>query len=652
MTTTIKKVLIANRGEIACRIIKTLRKMGVASVAIYSDADRNSRHALEADEAVHVGPAPAIESYLNIDNIITAAKSTHADAIHPGYGFLSENPDFAERCQAENLIFIGPRPDSIRAMGSKSAAKRIMESSGVPLIPGYHGDHQEDAFLLEQAKSIGFPVIIKAALGGGGKGMRVVNAAADFNAALSSCRREAMSSFNNDTVLIEKYIGQPRHVEIQVFCDQHGNAVHLFDRDCSIQRRHQKIIEEAPAPSIPHAIKEKMADAALKAARAIEYLGAGTVEFLYDGQDKFYFMEMNTRLQVEHPVTEMITGEDLVEWQIRVAMGQPLPKAQTEIASSGHAIELRICAEDCRNNFMPSIGPIHVLRAPSESETIRLDIGIKNDDTISVYYDPMFAKLIVWGSSREAAISQLKTALQEFCVAGVTTNADYLFEIITNEQFVAQKLSTHFLTNENVDVAQTDESDAEAAASAYGLWHIARHEKDSESLPKIHNWRLNQVPMHQFNLRIGTQHINLKIHCRGEHTEIVTGRGRVAANYHLDKNAIRISGDHPSTQYIYPDLDHTLLFNKCKRFTITDHIDDSDFDTDKSGEKHSAPMPGLVTKLYVKEGQKVNRGDPLVAMEAMKMEHLITAHFDGNVTAVNCKEGMSITAQTELVEIG
>lgn len=652
MTRTIKKVLIANRGEIACRIIKTLRKMGIASVAIYSDADRNSRHVLEADEAVHVGPAPAIESYLNIDNIIIAAKSTHADAIHPGYGFLSENPGFAERCQAEKLIFIGPRPDSIRAMGSKSAAKRIMENSGVPLIPGYHGDNQEDAFLLEQAKAIGFPVIIKAALGGGGKGMRVVNSATDFNAALSSCRREAMSSFNNDSVLVEKYIGHPRHVEIQVFCDQHGNAVHLFDRDCSIQRRHQKIVEEAPAPSIPQAIQVKMADAALKAARAIDYLGAGTVEFLYDGNDQFYFMEMNTRLQVEHPVTEMITGEDLVEWQVRVAMGQALPKAQSEIRSTGHAIELRICAEDCRNNFMPSIGKIQVLQEPSQSATIRLDTGIKAYDEISVYYDPMFAKLIVWGPSREAAISQLQTALQEYCIAGVTTNTDYLFEIVTNEQFIAQKLSTHFLTSEKVDVATSDETDAEAAAYAYALWHIERHENDSKSLPKLHNWRLNQVAGHPFNLRIGKQHIHLVAQRGAHNTQIHTDRGTLNLNYQPHNNAIKVSGDLISMPYVFPGLDHTLLFNRCKRFTITDHIDDSDFDTDTSGERHSAPMPGLITKIYVQEGQKVNRGDPLVAMEAMKMEHLITAHYDGNVISVNCKEGMSVTALTELVEIG
>lgn len=651
MTKTIKKVLIANRGEIACRIIKTLRRMGIDSVAIYSDADRVSRHVMEADEAVYVGPAPAIDSYLNIDNIIAAAKSTHSDAIHPGYGFLSENPDFSERCQIENLIFIGPRPDSIRTMGSKSAAKLILENSGVPLIPGYHGDNQEDAFLLEQAQSIGFPVIIKAAFGGGGKGMRVVNSAADFNAALSSCRREAMSSFNNDTVLIEKYIGQPRHVEIQVFCDQHGNAVHLFDRDCSIQRRHQKIIEEAPAPSIPHAIKDKMADAALKAARAIDYLGAGTVEFLYDGQDKFYFMEMNTRLQVEHPVTEMITGEDLVEWQVRIAMGQPLPKTQAEILSNGHAIELRICAEDCRNNFIPSIGKINVLQYPRQSATLRLDSGIKADDDISVYYDPMFAKLIAWGSSRDAAIAQLQTALQEFCIAGVTTNTDYLFEIITNEKFKTQQLSTHFITHEKIDVAASDNADVQAAACAYALWHIERHAKNSKNIPMHHNWRLNQATTHQFNLRIGKQHITLSARVSAKKAVIETDKGTLTLNYQLQDNAIIILGDRPTTYYLYPGHDHTLLFYKCKRFTITDHIASHDFDINTSGDKHSAPMPGIVTKLYVKEGQTVKRGDPLVAMEAMKMEHLIVAHYDGNVIAVNCREGISVAAQMELVEI-
>lgn len=651
MNNKITKVLIANRGEIACRIIKTLRKMGIASVAVYSDADSNARHVLLADEACHVGPAPAIESYLNIANIIAAAKATGANAIHPGYGFLSENPLFAEACTANDIIFIGPPASAIRAMGSKSAAKNIMASSGVPLIPGYHGDDQSDDHLFAEAGKIGFPVIIKAALGGGGKGMRVVHNADDFRAALASCRREAMSSFKDDTVLIEKYIGQPRHVEIQVFCDQHGNAVHLFDRDCSIQRRHQKILEEAPAPAIPDTVRQQMASAAIKAAKAINYVGAGTVEFLFDGKDQYYFMEMNTRLQVEHPVTEMITGEDLVEWQVKVAMGEKVPKSQNEIVQSGHAIELRICAEDCRNNFMPSIGSIQILQAPVESDSVRLDIGVKREDTISVYYDPMFAKLIVWGPDRKQCIEELTTRLSELCVAGVSTNADYLFSIIQSNRFNDIELSTHFLSDNSIDISITDTKDAEAAACGYALWHINQHKSESKNVPAVHGWRLNDRQHQIFHLKVN--HLGISVdssHANGVYG-IQAGSSRHDIRMQTEGHCILTKGSLTTQQYVFPLGDSVLIFNNGKRFEIFDHLDDSDFDSSSSGERHTAPMPGLVTKIYVETGQQIKRGDPLVAMEAMKMEHVITAHYDGVVASVNCKVGGSISTAEEIIVV-
>ncbi|MEG0194689.1 MAG: acetyl-CoA carboxylase biotin carboxylase subunit, partial [Stenotrophomonas sp.] len=460
------KVLIANRGEIACRVIATCHRLGIATVAVYSDADRNARHVRLADEAIHIGPAAARESYLRSDAILDAARRTGAQAIHPGYGFLSENADFADACAAAGITFIGPPASAIRAMGDKSAAKALMAKAGVPLTPGYHGDQQEPGFLRTQADSIGYPVLIKASAGGGGKGMRKVERSEDFVDALASCQREAASAFGNDHVLVEKYVERPRHIEIQVFGGGHGEAVYLFERDCSVQRRHQKVLEEAPAPGMNADRRAAMGHAAVEAARAVGYVGAGTVEFIAGPDGDFYFMEMNTRLQVEHPVTEFITGTDLVEWQLRVAAGQPLPKRQDELTICGHAIEARLYAEDADRGFLPSTGTLRRLRLPTPSANVRVDTGVEEGDSITPYYDPMIAKLIVWDVDRDAALRRMSQALADCQVVGVTTNAGFLRRLLHTDSFTHAKLDTALIEREQAALAVT--GDGEQA-----LWELA-----------------------------------------------------------------------------------------------------------------------------------------------------------------------------------
>ena len=437
-----EKILIANRGEIACRVIKTARRLGIRTVAVYSEADANARHVRLADEAVCIGPAAARESYLVADRIIEAARRTGAQAIHPGYGFLSENEEFAEACAANGLVFIGPPASAIRAMGSKSEAKKLMGAANVPLTPGYHGDDQTPALLHGEADQIGYPVLIKAAAGGGGKGMRLVDKSEDFLAALASCQREASASFGSAHVLIEKYITRPRHIEIQVFADSHGHCVYLFERDCSVQRRHQKVLEEAPAPGMPEERRRRMGEAAVAAAQAVGYVGAGTVEFIANQDGSFYFMEMNTRLQVEHPVTEMITGQDLVEWQLRVAAGQPLPLRQEQLVLRGHALEARIYAEDANKGFLPATGRLVSLVPPKESVHVRVDTGVEEGDEITPFYDPMVAKLIVWDENRDAALARMRQALADYRVAGVTTNIDFLARLVACPAFAGADLDT------------------------------------------------------------------------------------------------------------------------------------------------------------------------------------------------------------------
>src|SRR6266705_567595 len=446
------KILIANRGEIACRVTRTARRMGIATVAVYSDADAQSRHVALADEAFRIGPPEAKDSYLRGDRILEAAVSSGASAIHPGYGFLSENAEFAERCARAGISFVGPPPEAIRAMGDKSGAKTIMEKAGVPLVPGYHGGNQAREFLIDEAERIGFPVLIKAASGGGGKGMRAVGHKAEFDAALGACRREALSAFGDERVLLEKYLDRPRHIEIQLFADRHGGRVHLFERDCSVQRRHQKVLEEAPAAGIADDRRREMGEAALLASGAVGYIGAGTVEFLVDRGGAFFFMEMNTRLQVEHAVTEMITGLDLVEWQLRIAAGEKLPLAQKDLHMSGHAIEARVYAEDPSRDFLPASGRIVHLGLPAESENVRVDTGVRSGDEITVYYDPMIAKLIVQDRDRPAALERMRKALGEFEVAGPVTNLGFLYRLVQNPDFVGADFDTGLIERHRAEL--------------------------------------------------------------------------------------------------------------------------------------------------------------------------------------------------------
>ena len=446
------KILIANRGEIACRVIRTAHRLGIRCVAIYSEADANAMHVAMADEAVCVGPAPSKDSYLKMDTILEVAKQTGAQAIHPGYGFLSENAPFVQKCQEADIVFIGPPASAIEAMGSKSAAKRIMEEANVPLVPGYHGEDQDPALLKRHSDEMGYPVLLKATAGGGGKGMRVVWAADEFDSALDAAKREAMNGFADDTMLVEKYLTKPRHVEIQVFCDKHGNSVYLAERDCSVQRRHQKVVEEAPAPGMSDELRKAMGEAAVRAAEAIGYEGAGTVEFLLDEDGSFYFMEMNTRLQVEHPVTELITGQDLVEWQLKAASGQTLPLSQDDVQINGHAVEVRIYAEDPDNDFLPATGKLEYLRTPEENRYVRVDTGVREGDEVSIYYDPMIAKLIVWDENRDRAMQRMSQALTEYRIAGMKTNTHFLKRLIDNPAFRAAELDTGFIEKHEEDL--------------------------------------------------------------------------------------------------------------------------------------------------------------------------------------------------------
>lgn len=511
------KVLIANRGEIACRVIATCRRLGIATVAVYSDADRNARHVRLADEAIRIGPAAARESYLRGDALLDAARATGAQAIHPGYGFLSENADFADACAAAGITFIGPPASAIRAMGDKSAAKALMAKAGVPLTPGYHGDQQAPDFLRTQADAIGYPVLIKASAGGGGKGMRKVERSEDFVDALASCQREAASAFGNDHVLVEKYVERPRHIEIQVFGDSHGDAVYLFERDCSVQRRHQKVLEEAPAPGMSAERRAAMGKAAVDAARAVGYEGAGTVEFIAGPDGDFYFMEMNTRLQVEHPVTEYITGTDLVEWQLRVASGQPLPLRQEQLAIHGHAIEARLYAEDADRGFLPSTGTLRRLRLPIPSAHVRVDTGVEEGDSITPYYDPMIAKLIVWDVDRDAALRRMSQALAGCQVVGVTTNAGFLRRLVNTDSFAHAKLDTALIEREQAALSAVGETDdalwqLAAVAAVAGTAGASTDARDPHSPWQAQDgWRLGASAPRVLPLQQGERKHTLKV---------------------------------------------------------------------------------------------------------------------------------------------
>jgi 3-methylcrotonyl-CoA carboxylase alpha subunit len=648
-----QSLLIANRGEIACRIIRTARRIGLRSIAVFSDADEAAQHVQMADEAIHIGAAPARESYLNISAIIAAAKRAGAEAIHPGYGFLSENPAFAEACAAAGIIFVGPSAAAMRAMGSKGSAKALMEKAGVPLLPGYHGAEQDSAFLEGEAKRIGFPLVIKAVAGGGGRGMRVVRAAADFVDALQSARQEGASAFGDDRVLIERYLERPRHIEVQVFGDSHGNAVHLFERDCSAQRRHQKVIEEAPAPGISAEMRDAMGAAAVAAAKAVKYQGAGTVEFIaQDGG--FYFLEMNTRLQVEHPVTEAITGFDLVEWQLRVAACEKLPVQQSDIHAQGHAIELRLYAEDPARDFAPSIGALQVFRLSEQG--LRIDSGFVAGDRISIHYDAMVAKMIAHAPSRAEAIARLRAGLAQSDIIGVAHNLDMLDRILAHPDFASGTIDTGFIGRNaetlltpklkpspqvlalaalGVLTLEEEAARAHAAASAdpHSPWHATDH------------WWVNTRPTRVFEFHHEDETYAVTLAPAADGWRISAGGAAITAGHakleagsvHALLDGMRLSASiHRGGETI--SLRHA---GQSWRFVLPDPIARAG-EEEGGDDRLIAPLPGQVTQLLVTENQNVARGDVLVILEAMKTVFRLTAPRDGRIATISCRVGETV----------
>jgi 3-methylcrotonyl-CoA carboxylase alpha subunit len=660
-----EKILIANRGEIACRIARTCRRLGIRTVAVYSEADRHTRHVEVCDEAHLLGPAPARESYLNGRRIIEVAQAAGAEAVHPGYGFLAENAEFAEACEAAGFTFVGPPPAAIRAMGSKSAAKAIMEQAGVLLVPGYHGDDQDPARLASAAEALGWPVLIKASAGGGGKGMRVVEGPADFEAALAAARREASSAFGDDRMLVEKYLRRPRHIEIQVFGDSHGNFVHLFERDCSIQRRHQKIVEEAPAPGLRSAGRAAMGAAAVAAARAIGYQNAGTVEFIVENE-RFYFMEMNTRLQVEHPVTEMITRQDLVEWQLKVAAGEPLPCGQEDLAIRGHAIEVRIYAEDALRDFLPAAGIVRHLRTPEQGPHVRIESGIRAGDAIGIHYDPMLAKLIVWDEDRPRAINRLKAALAGYQVVGLTTNLELLAAIAAHPAFAAGELDTSFVERHRVKLLPSPAPAPDRVLAIGALCELLRIRQEAAVAaarsPDPHSpwhqasgWRLNDEARHALELGDGAREVEITAHYRPDHFLLELPGGTVQASGELTEDGrlrFDFDGELGSAGVVREGAE-LFVFSSfgCHRLQVRDPLHAAVPEEVVSGSL-VAPMPGNIIAVLVEAGDRVVAGAPLLILEAMKMEHTISAPLDGVVERVNFAVGDQVAEGTELLAIG
>ncbi|HEY5674280.1 MAG TPA: acetyl/propionyl/methylcrotonyl-CoA carboxylase subunit alpha [Malonomonas sp.] len=649
-------LLIANRGEIACRIIRSARQLGIRSIAVYSDADRDARHVALADEAWHIGPAPAAQSYLQVERLLQVARDSGAEAIHPGYGFLAENAEFASACADAGLIFVGPPVESIRAMGSKSAAKLIMQQAGVPLVPGYHGDDQQLATLRAAATEIGYPLLVKASAGGGGKGMRVVRAATELDAAIEGAKREAAASFGNDQLLLERYLEKPRHVEIQVFADNQGNVLHLFERDCSVQRRHQKVLEEAPAPGLSEELRQAMGDAAITAAKSINYVGAGTVEFLLDSDGSFYFMEMNTRLQVEHPVTEMISGQDLVAWQLQVAAGQPLPCTQQQLKINGHAIEARIYAEDPTREFLPSIGGLQHLRFPAENAHLRIDTGVRQEDEVSIHYDPMIAKLIVWDVNRSAALRRLRRALEQVEVVGVTTNVAFLAAVARQAAFAAGNFDTGFIEQHRAELIPSAAPASEQTLILASLQLLLSRDADARRMAaksgdphapwhQTGGWRLNCDNHHSLSFADGETDLQVTMHYRpdGYLFEMPSGSVEVSGRFAADgRLQATINGQQLTAQVVRRGLELTVLYaGSSHRLLLHDpHVEA--LEQEDAGGRLTAPMPGKVIALLVEDGTWVKRGTPLVILEAMKMEHTINAPSDGTVTQMNFKAGMLV----------
>ncbi len=660
-----KKILIANRGEIACRVAATARRMAIRTVAVYSDADANANHVRACDESVYLGGSAPKDSYLRWEKIVEAAKATGAEAVHPGYGFLSENEEFAQACADAGLVFIGPPPSAIKAMGLKAESKQLMERAGVPLVPGYHGHDQDPALLQREADRIGYPVLIKASAGGGGKGMRVVEKSADFAAALASCQREAINSFGDDAVLIEKYVQRPRHIEIQVFGDSHGDCVYLFERDCSVQRRHQKVLEEAPAPGMTEAMRAEMGAAAVAAAKAVNYVGAGTVEFIVEQRDggamNFFFMEMNTRLQVEHPVTEAITGLDLVEWQLRVASGEPLPLKQSELKIHGHAIEARICAENPDNNFLPATGTLHIYRKPQatafQRSRVRIDDGVREGGEISPFYDSMIAKLIVHGATRDEALARLDAALAQTHIVGVQTNVQFLRGILATDSFAQANLDTALIERERAVLFDREPLGLPLAAAA----SIARTLLDERAtgtpdpFSQRDGWRSlgTTARIFAFEFCGETQTATLRyLHDGALMLDVDGARGPLVIG-RLPNGQIELAFNgarHTLDVYERQGAAHVFADKGATRITAIDRLAHAG-DSQAEGGRLTAPMPGKVVSFAVKAGDKVAKGQPLAVMEAMKMEHTIAAPADGTVEELLYAPGDQVTEGAELLRI-
>jgi 3-methylcrotonyl-CoA carboxylase alpha subunit len=670
-TTPFDTLLVANRGEIACRVMRTARAMGLRTVAVYSDADANARHVREADEAIRLGPAPARESYLRIEAVIEAARRSGAGAIHPGYGFLSENGAFVEALDAAGIVFVGPPAPAIAAMGDKSAAKARMANAGVPLVPGYHGDDQDDALLRAEADSIGYPVLLKASAGGGGKGMRVVESGSAFQAALEGCRRESRAAFGDDRMLIEKYLTQPRHVEVQVFCDRSGAGVYLFERDCSVQRRHQKVLEEAPAPGMTAELRRQMGEAAVRAAREIGYVGAGTVEFLLDADNSFYFMEMNTRLQVEHPVTEMITGQDLVEWQLRVAMGEPLPCTQEELTISGHSFEARLYAEDPEQDFLPATGQLtrfamDLEGAGLDPSRVRLDSGVETGDVVSVHYDPMLAKLIVHGDDRDQALATLNRALAALDVQGVVTNRAFLQRLATHPGFRAAELDTRFIErNEATLFAPRHYRTEEYAGAALVCLNQLARECESDSPWDRHDgFRLNAP--HDIRIALcdpahaqDTDDSAAVVVVDGTRESgdalwqlTIGGEALSASLQPLDGDAVAVTlNGHRRRLQARRDGNVVVMVDpRGETRLFWRRIDAIDHGHHEAESTLTAPMHGTVVALLVEPGVPVEKGMPLMVMEAMKMEHTMTAPANGQVASFHFNAGDTVGQGDVLLE--
>lgn len=658
------KILIANRGEIACRVAASARRMGVKTVAVYSDADAQARHVAVCDEAVLIGSSAASESYLLGDRIISAALATGAQAIHPGYGFLSENADFADACVAAGLVFIGPPAAAMRAMGSKSAAKTLMEQAAVPLVPGYHGERQEAEFLQQQADLIGYPVLLKASAGGGGKGMRVIEAPTDFKAALASCKREAMSSFGDDKVLVEKYLQRPRHIEIQVFADGFGNCVYLFERDCSVQRRHQKVLEEAPAPGMSAERRAAMGQAAVAAAQAVGYVGAGTVEFIANQDGSFYFMEMNTRLQVEHPVTEMITGTDLVAWQLLVANGGALPLRQDQLTIHGHAIEARIYAENPDKGFLPSTGTLRLLDMPSavnfelggqpDPAAVRIDSGVRAGDTISPFYDPMIAKLIVWGPDRNAALARMSQALEQVQLVGLASNVAFLQRLVRSQSFATADLDTGLIERNQAELfpAQVAPAFKALALAAISIILAERTDQQTDPWGSSQGWRMNHQLIRCFKFTCHEQSVEVSVAYSAQGWMVSAGAEQASVQLrHLDGETLGLqigSQSVTATVVRHHETVHVFCQGQHLELDYADPLLHAGASEAEAG-RLTAPMPGKIVALLVAIGQTVAKGDALLIMEAMKMEHTIAAPRAGVVKELRYLIGDQVTDGAQLL---